>query len=169
MAVPAETTVYIVTCRVGESSNDIFHCACQQMSVVRQACGERWSIVERKRFATLGLLQRRLEGVNGLPIRKHLFLLLREVECARCIVFREHRVRVRHCRQREKDSSWNAIFEELHVCMTRRVRGSFVIRVSLSVLIYLLGQLQDAEYLSLIFVSQDLYCWTTFCVAFNTP
>jgi len=53
--------------------------------------------------------------------------------------------------------------------MTRRVRGSFVIRVSLSMLIYLLGQLQDAEYLSLIFVSQDLYCWTTFCVAFNTP
>ena len=85
VAVPAKAPVHIVPARGGEPGHNVLHCACEQVAVVRQARGERRPVVEAERLLVLGQLQLRLEGIDRVPVRDHLLLLLSKIErCARC-------------------------------------------------------------------------------------
>ena len=79
MAVPSEPALAVVAGLRGIPCHHILDGAGGDVSIMGQARGKGWPIVESVGLAALGKLKLLLEGVDGVPELEHLFLLLREV------------------------------------------------------------------------------------------
>ena len=79
MAIPTEASGAVEASLSGVSCHYVLDGTSGDVTIMREAGGERWTVIEGVWFATFRNLQLLLEGINLLPEFKHSFLLLREV------------------------------------------------------------------------------------------
>eukprot|EP00760_Papus_ankaliazontas_P021320 PhM_4_TR18673/c0_g1_i1/m.71141 len=78
VAVPAEATLNVMTLLVGVAAHNVLDRAGEDVAVMGRAGGERRTVVEGVAGSPLALLERRLEGVDLLPVCEDLVLELGE-------------------------------------------------------------------------------------------
>ena len=78
VGVPAEAAFHPLAAHGLVTRHHVFDVAGQQMTVVRQAVGERWAVVEDELRAAGPVLDGGGKGVVGVPVAQHVLLDVRE-------------------------------------------------------------------------------------------